>query len=143
MYEALNNSSIVQTAPKVSYASFHENVVEKTPAYHRVKRGETLGDIADNYGIDLKDLKAWNHLHSSKAIVGQRLKLSESNDDTEETASTSTHHRNYIVYKVKTGDTLNSIASKFDGASVEKIKSLNGLKKGRLQPGMTIKINRG
>ncbi len=50
---------------------------------------------------------------------------------------------NYITYKVKRGDTLSGIAAKFDGASVEKIRSLNGLKRGQLQPGMTIRISKG
>jgi len=50
---------------------------------------------------------------------------------------------NYITYKVKRGDTLSGIAAKFDGASVEKIRSLNGLKTGQLQPGMTIRISKG
>ncbi|HAL83568.1 MAG TPA: lytic transglycosylase [Mucilaginibacter sp.] len=52
-------------------------------------------------------------------------------------------YHNYITYKVKSGDTLSGIAAKFDGASVEKIRLLNGLKKGSLQPGMTIKISKG
>lgn len=54
-------------------------------------------------------------------------------------ASTKRSH-NYITYKVKRGDTLSGIAAKFDGASVEKLKSLNGLKDSDLQPGMTLRI---
>jgi len=56
--------------------------------------------------------------------------------------SSSTGH-NYVTYRVKAGDTLSFIASKFDGSSVEKIKSLNRLKKEHLQPGMMLKISRG
>lgn len=52
-------------------------------------------------------------------------------------------HHNYITYKVKRGDTLSGIAAKFEGMSVEKIKSLNGLKDDDLQPGMTIKVSKG
>jgi membrane-bound lytic murein transglycosylase D len=106
-----------------------------------VKRGESLGDIADNFGIEVQDLKAWNHLHSNKAVVGQTLKVKESADEPEQKPEKVTHS-NYVTYKVKTGDTLSGIASKFD-ANVEKIRELNGLKKGRLQPGMMIKINKG
>ena len=49
-------------------------------------------------------------------------------------------HHNYIIYKVKKGDTLRGIAAKFNGVSVEKIRSINGLKKSVIRPGMTIKI---
>lgn len=142
LYDALNSSTYAAAAPKPVYAVYHEDKVEKTPSYHKVRRGETLRDIADTYGIEVQDIKAWNHLHSNKAVVGQRLKVKESADEpAEKTLKTENH--TYITYKVKTGDTLNSIASKFDGASVEKIRELNGLKKGQLQPGMTIRITKG
>ena len=142
LYEALNASgpvaSVPLAAPQPSYASYRE--IKTIPSYHRVRRGESVVDIADNYGIELKDLKAWNHLHSSKAVVGERLKLTESATDENGDNVPSKRH-NYITYKVKNGDTLSGIASKFEGASIEKIRSLNGLKRDRLQPGMTIKIN--
>ena len=141
LYEALNNSTFVASIPQVAAAPYHANYIkaEKLPPFHRVKRGETLSDIADTYGIEVQDLKVWNHLHSNKATPGQQLKLSDATDKPL-AQSESKHHSTYIIYKVKSGDTLSGIAAKFDGSSVEKIKTLNGLKNGRLQPGMTIKI---
>jgi membrane-bound lytic murein transglycosylase D len=44
-------------------------------AIHRVTRGETLAVIARKYGMDPKDLKAWNRLKSDRIQVGQRLRL--------------------------------------------------------------------
>ncbi|HWZ02834.1 MAG TPA: LysM peptidoglycan-binding domain-containing protein [Mucilaginibacter sp.] len=142
LYDALNNSSINATAPVAMHVAYVEHKTENRPLYHKVRRGETLTDIADNYGIEVQDLKAWNHLHGNKAVVGQKLKLKETGDEPDNEA-TPKHSHNYITYKVKRGDTLSGIASKFDGASVEKIRALNGLKKGQLQPGMTIKISKG
>jgi len=75
--------------------------------------------------------------HSSKYHKGRKLR--SSGDD--ETSGSNKH--DFITYKVKRGDTLIMIASKFDGSSVEKIRSMNGLKRVRLQPGMTLKISRG
>jgi membrane-bound lytic murein transglycosylase D len=142
LYEALNNTNLPAASPQpMVYAAYHESKEEKTPSYHKVKRGETLRDIADNFGIEVQDLKAWNHLHSNKAVVGQRLKVKNSADEPAEKPAKASSH-NYVTYKVKNGDTLKGIASKFD-ASVEKIRELNGLKKGSLQPGMMIKINKG
>ncbi|MDB5116081.1 MAG: lytic transglycosylase [Mucilaginibacter sp.] len=51
------------------------SVQDDTPEFHKVKKGETLVDIASNYGVDLHDLKVWNHLRTNKPAVGQRLKL--------------------------------------------------------------------
>ena len=142
LYDVLNNSTTTSPVAQPVYAAYHpEPKADRLPSYHKVKRGETLGDIADNFGIEVQDLKAWNHLHSNKAVVGQTLKVKESADEPEQKPEKVTHSA-YVTYKVKTGDTLSGIASKFD-ANVEKIRELNGLKKGRLQPGMMIKINKG
>jgi len=142
LYEALNNANMAAPAPVAMHAAYVENKPEHNPQFHKVRRGETLADIADTYGIEVQDLKAWNHLHSNKAPVGERLKLSEASDEPEVDAAPK-HNHNYITYKVKKGDTLSGIASRFDGASVEKIRSVNGLKRDQLQPGMTIKITKG
>jgi membrane-bound lytic murein transglycosylase D len=142
LYEVLNNASGIVPVRQVTYAAYHEEKAEKMPEYHTVKRGETLRDIADTYGIDVSDRKIWNHLHSNRAVVGQKLKLSDSSGEPKAKVSAK-HHQDYITYKVKTGDTLTGIAAKFDGVSVDKIKEVNGLKKDRLQPGTTLKITRG
>lgn len=46
----------------------------------------------------------------------------------------------YFHYIVKSGDTLTSIANKFNGATISSIKVLNGLKSSVLKPGMRLKI---
>jgi membrane-bound lytic murein transglycosylase D len=142
LYDALNNgiiSPVSQQQARPTYASYIDEKPEHRPAYHKVKRGETLSDIADRYGVDVQDLKNWNHLRH-KPAVGQRLKLSA---DKEVMNTPSKENHNYITYKVKRGDTLRVIAGKFDGASVDQIRSLNGLKHGQPQPGVTLKISRG
>ena len=46
----------------------------------------------------------------------------------------------YITYKVQEGDTVTSIAGKFNGTSVEDIRSANKLDDSLLTPGMILKI---
>jgi len=43
--------------------------------YYKVKRGQTLSDIGDKYGIPVKKIKTWNHLRRNTLQVGQRLKI--------------------------------------------------------------------
>jgi membrane-bound lytic murein transglycosylase D len=50
-------------------------VAEARPAFHVVKRGETLYAIADRYGLDVKDLRKWNKLRKNAIQVGQKLRL--------------------------------------------------------------------
>jgi len=113
----------------------------KLPMFHKVKRGETLRDIADKFGVMLQDLKVWNHLRSNKAEAGKKLRLTDNEFEKEATASYNKHKQhNRLVYTVKSGDTLSGIAAKFNGISIEKIRAKNGLKRDILHPGMTIRI---
>jgi len=80
LYDALNAGNTVTGVPaQKTYGTLHTsyNKPDDKPSYHKVKRGETLAAIADTYGVDVNDLKTWNHLHHNKAVVGQRLKISQ------------------------------------------------------------------
>jgi membrane-bound lytic murein transglycosylase D len=46
-----------------------------TASVHRVQKGDSLALIARKYGVDPKDLKAWNRLKSDRIQTGQRLRL--------------------------------------------------------------------
>jgi nucleoid-associated protein YgaU len=48
---------------------------DSRPAFHVVKRGETLFAIAERYGLDLKELKRLNKIKRGSLVVGQRLRL--------------------------------------------------------------------
>ncbi|MDP9049062.1 MAG: transglycosylase SLT domain-containing protein, partial [Bacteroidota bacterium] len=91
LYAALNGASGIIVQPHAAYTTYQEPKAEKTPSYHTIKRGETLSDIADTYGVEIEDLKTWNHLHSNKAVVGQRLRLKEPESASKEKLS-ATHH---------------------------------------------------
>jgi membrane-bound lytic murein transglycosylase D len=141
LYDVLNEGN-PNPLQMPAHAALYREKPEHRPAYHTIRDGETLRDIADACGVEVQDIKAWNHLHNNKAVAGKKLRLSEGSDNSDNEAS-QRHNRNYLTYKVKKGDTLSGIASRFEGTSVEKIRSLNGLRKDMLQPGMTIKISRG
>ncbi len=48
---------------------------EAAPRTHKVKRGESLGKIAANYGVTVKALKDANGLKNDKIQAGQKLKI--------------------------------------------------------------------
>ncbi len=43
--------------------------------FHKVKKGQTLGGVAEKYGISITKLKKWNHIKGSTIQIGQRLKI--------------------------------------------------------------------
>jgi len=49
---------------------------ESRPVVHRVKKGETLGDIAERYRVRTSQIKGWNPgLNPRRLQIGDRLKL--------------------------------------------------------------------
>jgi lipoprotein NlpD len=66
--------ALVATAFIVSGCS---NALRWSPEYHVVEPGESLYSIAWRYGLDYRELAAWNNLGSGSLIYpGQRIKLS-------------------------------------------------------------------
>jgi len=43
--------------------------------YHKVRKGESLGKIANKYGCTINNLKKWNGLRNNNIRTGQRLKI--------------------------------------------------------------------
>lgn len=116
-----------------------------TQITHTVKKGETLGKIAQKYKCTVTDLKRWNKLKSTNIQVGQKLKVyppenqnvsSGNNNNNNKPASSSS---GTTTYTVKSGDSLWSIAKKFN-VTVDHIKKLNNLKNNDIKVGQKLKI---
>lgn len=105
---------------------------------YKVKRGDTLGGIANKFKTTALAIKKLNGLKSSKIYVGQRLKVSSKNKSVSSTKSSS-GYSSTSVYRVKKGDTLGGIANKFK-ISTSTIKKLNGLKSSRIYVGQKLKV---
>jgi len=105
---------------------------------HKVKSGDTLWDISREYDVTMSELAKWNKLKKNAVLrLGQKLTVYKS-AQTPKTALVSTNRT--ITYKVRRGDSLARIASKFNLTVNEIIKwnSLQGQK--YLQPGQKLKL---
>ncbi len=95
---------------------------------YKVRRGDALSKIAQKYAVSVSSIKRWNNLPSSKIKVGQRL-----------TIHPGQSAPNYVVYKVRRGDSLGKIARKYR-TSVRKLKQWNSLRGTTIHPGQSLKI---
>jgi peptidoglycan lytic transglycosylase D len=113
-----------------------------TGAFHRVRRGETLSEIADEYGVTQRELRLWNTLDSRGRIrAGQRLRV-VSPDAPRRVAPTAqplerTGERTHVVRR---GETLKSLAKRY-GVSIQALREANGLgEREPLKAGIALKI---
>lgn len=134
--------------------------------YHKVKRGETLSEIANDFNVAMSDIKKWNKLRSNRLSYGRNLKIYteeavavvEKKSEKPETAIVketkiiiAANGKNYTeekvvsykdvvkYHKVKRGESLGLIANKYD-VSVSEVKKWNKLKGTTINSGANLKI---
>jgi len=112
---------------------------------HRVKKGQTFAKIAKKYGTSVNVLRKVNHLSKRASLKsGQILlipvsKTALAKKGKNKGAKEVAEGKNIQRYKVKRGDTLVSLAKKFD-VSVDDLKKMNKIKGSVIKSGTTIKV---
>ena len=116
------------------------------PSYinYTVKPGDTLYSIARNNNISVDTLIKDNGLTSNNLSIGQTIRIRTPQIGIEEECygpsyTPPTDNTSYINYVVKRGDSLYSIAKKYN-TTVTKITNLNNLTTSNLSIGQVLKI---
>jgi len=150
------NASIASNEVKTEKVFKTEKVVtyKDVTKYHKVKKGDVLGEIADKYEVSVADVKKWNKIKGSNIGLGDNLKIIKnekvvttvkkevkqpftskkeeiatvepkiSKAKKEEKVDTTSKSENYYV--VAKGDNLTAIAKK-NNVTVQNIKEWNNL----------------
>lgn len=100
---------------------------------YTVKKGDSLYSIAQKYNTTVDELKRINNLTSNTLSIGQKLKLPSDKEDEIE------KEENTITYTVQKGDSLYSIARKYN-TTIDRIKELNNLNTNLLGVGQILLI---
>jgi membrane-bound lytic murein transglycosylase D len=122
---------------------------------HRVQRGETLGEIAEQYGTSAAELAALNGIRDARRIrEGQRLEVpggpapASAEADSEATAAEAAPRpagetppaEVATIHRVERGDTLLAISRRYE-VSMAKIAARNGIRDPRdLREGQRLEI---
>ncbi len=105
-----------------------------------VRSGDNLGAIAGRYGISVRKLKSWNGLRSSRIYPGQKLTIFDADIRPQKRSSSRKKKSGKKYHKVKSGETLISIA-RTNNLSVSELRDLNNLTSNTIYPGQKLKIN--
>lgn len=113
--------------------------------HHRIKKGETLASVAAKYQTSVKLIKMYNKktLKTKGVYAGQLLRVpvySAPYSPRHAKAKIVTASRTDISYTVRKGDTLTSIATRFN-TSVSELKRINKMKNDRVITGQVLLIS--
>ena len=108
------------------------------PSTYKVKKGDSLGKIAQKFNVTIAQLKNWNSLSSNNLKVGQNLVIKDKQinsigDNSYRTGS------NLINHTIKSGETISEIADYYN-VSISEIKNWNNLKTNKLVAGKKLII---
>lgn len=142
----LNRSSILDSSSKkgreiepLAQASIGSTYGREMVAY-TVREGDGLGTIAQKHRVRIDDIRKWNNLYSNLIHPGRVLNIwilpSSKNISYTQPAPVPMPDSN--MYIVQPGDTLWDISRKFQGLTIEKIKTLNNLKTNKVKPGQKL-----
>lgn len=122
------NNLKVGTTLKV--ASTEEEMIPENYLIYKVKSGDSLWKIANEYNTTAETLKQINNLKTNVLTINQQLFIPK---------NTTTDNKNGNIYTVKKGDTLSTIADKYN-ISVQDLKKANNLSTDFLSIGQVLTI---
>lgn len=111
-------------------------------AIHRVQPGETLWRISQRYGTSVTNIMSLNKLTSTMIYPGQVLNIpsgSQTSSPVSQSSGSDTLTRQGVMYTVRSGDTLSSLASRFN-TTVQAIMQTNKLNSQLLMVGQLLVI---
>jgi len=138
----------------------------KKPTHYKVRKGDTVGSIADDYEVPVDKLRKWNHLRGNTVAVGRTLTIYRPvAGSSSEAASAGSHSpasnsskqgkttksaksgskpgasRAATFHKVKPGETLSGIAESYN-TTVANLKKNNANLTANLRPGEVLVIRK-
>lgn len=106
---------------------------------YKVKRGDTIGEIAERFGVSTAMIRKWNNISGNKIIAGKSLKIYSSTTTSTlgDITTKSTANTNY--HTVKPGETISKIAETYK-VKIADIKTWNNLNSDKIIAGSTLKV---
>jgi len=140
--------------PVTPRADLQRLAFSKKPTIYKVRKGDTVLSVADDFSVPVEKLRQWNRLKGNTLSVGRSLRIyrpvaapeskasrvaaksSPSRGKTTAAANRTVHH------KVKKGETLSSIAEDYN-TTVAALRKANGKAAAHLTAGTVLIVKAG
>lgn len=112
---------------------------------YQVRSGDTLGGIAERFGISISDLRSWNNIRSNRIIAGETLVVGSGGSSSAGSATAAVAaptSGSAIRYRIRSGDNL-AVIAKLHGVSIDDLRRWNGLRGSTIQAGQTLIVGYG
>jgi membrane-bound lytic murein transglycosylase D len=131
---SVSDGAVMLVADSSEAVGQTEARVTQKALQHRVAKGDTLQLIAKRYGTDTRQLMQLNRLKSSKLKVGMQLTIRPAAKATVKAQRADDQNEATDRYIVRKGDTLSSIARKFD-VGLDDLQRWNNIEGHQINPG--------
>lgn len=146
-FQLVYNDIPVAEKPGISYAGRSKSAGSSRYIRHRVRPGETVASIAKRYRVSGQSIYSCNRINRNKRLSQQTryVRIPINSMETAAVKPKASGGKNYSTagstktYKVKKGDTLFGIATRFN-VPVAKLKQENRLQTNEIKFGTTLKI---
>ena len=111
------------------------------PTYHQVSRGDTLGEIAQEYGCSSQAIMRANKLKTDRVIrIGKKLKIPKKCARPRSSKKPTTEGQaKVVVHTITSGETLGEIAKRY-GTTVQKITKRNRIRGDFIRTGQQLQV---
>jgi N-acetylmuramoyl-L-alanine amidase len=116
--------------PQGTWIAWQKNNGGIIPATYTVKRGDSLSEIAERYGVSMAALKFANELEGNQIQIGKELTIPRAGTD---------GGRSYREHTIARGETLSQIAESYS-ISTSRIRETNQLNSDTIRVGQVLKI---
>jgi membrane-bound lytic murein transglycosylase D len=141
--QSLRVPSVGGSAASSTRASAGRQAAPSSGRY-QIRSGDTLGGIADRFGVSISDLRNWNNLRGNRIVAGETLLVGAGAPPSASAApaSAAAASGSAIRYRIRSGDNLAVIAQR-NGVSIDDLRKWNGLRGSTIQAGKTMIVGYG
>lgn len=139
-----SNSASLKESKKKTTSKVKENSVEYKSVKYKVKKGDTLGGIAEFFSTKASKIRSWNGLYYGQHIYPNQI-LTLFVQKNESSVNVNTHEKDeqdsaLTYHTVRFGDTLWDIAKKYN-TSIANLKKLNKKQGSSIKPGEKLRVS--